>query len=146
MEKELTAQMKLCTYATIYFCGGDNSDIVIVGPRDPEEIKKRLGAGEFGFTFFDIIKGTTILDGKEINVQSEQFNLSPCYFPGGKIYSQEEMESMLKNDRDTVRVLTELASMMGTDKFCRNRLEGCMYSAEDIWIPVQDGKYALIDE
>lgn len=68
-----------------------------VADRDP--LKVGVPEGAFAFTFYDLVVGVAIENGKAIPVSSAALDESNHYYYGGKIYTVTELKKELPNKR-----------------------------------------------
>ena len=70
--------------------GFNESSTRRVKTRDVSKVKVPKDA--FGFQFFDILSVIVDADGKKVKLTSEQINVSPMHYYGGKIYTTAELK------------------------------------------------------
>lgn len=67
-----------------------------VNTRDVSKLEVPKDA--FGFRFFDILSVVVDADGREVKLTSEQINISPMHYYGGKIYTIAELKREFPNN------------------------------------------------
>jgi hypothetical protein len=87
------------TYVEILYPGilFSEESVKEVNGRNPSAIVKGLESGAFGFRFYDQVETTIILDGKPKKVASDRKNESGMYYPGGRLFTLDEVKSMGKD-------------------------------------------------
>jgi uncharacterized protein (UPF0128 family) len=86
------------TYVEFLYPGSffSESSAKEVKTRDVSKLKVPKNA--FGFKFFDILSVVVDADGKKVKLTSEQINVSPMHYYGGKIYTVAELKREFPNN------------------------------------------------
>ncbi|KKU53877.1 MAG: hypothetical protein UX77_C0036G0008, partial [Parcubacteria group bacterium GW2011_GWA1_47_11] len=86
------------TYIEFLYPGSffNESSTQKVKTRDVSKVKVPKNA--FGFKFFDILSVVVDVGGKKVKLASEQTNVSPMHYYGGKLYTVAELKCDLSND------------------------------------------------
>ena len=86
------------TYIEFLYPGSffNESSTQKVKTRDVSKVKVPKNA--FGFKFFDILSVVVDTDGKKVQLTSEQTNVSPMYYYGGKLYTVAELKREFPNN------------------------------------------------
>lgn len=67
--------------------------VIAVDVRDPQAIAAEH-SGAFSFQFFDQVSAEVEVDGVKRRVFGDRKNLSPKYFPGGTVFTKDDIEAM----------------------------------------------------
>lgn len=117
------------TYCEILYPGSfyAEEDIIFVSKREPEKISEKYSSA-FAFQFFDQVKKTAEVDGVKRTISGDRKNISPKYFPGGSIFTKDQIEAMgtdfrilranMDNDGWGVMVKTRRGNFQPFDKNC----------------------------
>lgn len=87
--KEITETYVEIWYPGIIFA---ENDTVKVNHRSPTEIAEKY-PDSYAFQFYDINSTTVVVDGKSSTVKGYRKNISPLYYPGGKICTKIDIAS-----------------------------------------------------
>ena len=83
------------TFVELLFPGAfyPEEQVFVVLKRNPQEIAKKY-PGAFAFQFFDLTSRQVEVDGEKQVVSGKRKNISPMYYPGGKLYSKKDVDKM----------------------------------------------------
>jgi hypothetical protein len=104
------------TYAELMFPGSFFSEdsVIEVSKRDPVALAKKH-ENAFSIRFFDLTSTEVVVDGVKRVVSGERKNLSPLYFPDGKIKTLAQIKKM-----DAPMILSNM-ECNGWDRVVRTR-------------------------
>jgi hypothetical protein len=116
-------------YHSILF---SENEVVEVDSRDSEAIANKY-KNAFGFHFFDQARTDVELDGKTQPVFGERRTVSPWYYPGGKVYTLNDVKS-LKPKKDYEILISNMEGN-GYSKVVKTRHGGFVpFQEEDVVI------------
>jgi len=93
MKRTVTGRTKTYVELLYHSVLFSETEVVEVGSRDPVAVAEKH-KNAFGFHFFDQARTEVELDGNAQTVFGERRTVSPWYYPGGKVYTLEDVKSM----------------------------------------------------
>jgi hypothetical protein len=107
-------------YHSILFSESSTEEVTSRDPQAILEDKKTKNA--FGFRFFDQSRTEVELDGATTKVFGEKRNVSPWYYPGGQIFTLEDVKQ-LKPKKDYEILISNMEGN-GYTHVCKTRHGG----------------------
>ena len=90
-------------------------NMVDLAGRTPEEIAQSVSENVYAFRLLKVAEATMMVNGREVELRSEPFELSGWYYIDGQIYTIPQLEKHFSSEK----ILIDNCRTTGAAVFCR---------------------------